>query len=163
MAVESFTFKAGGKKPYNNNKKQKETPYTKKKTWSKQKELKECDLVLSAYKNNLGKPLYIAKDKDVKYWRYIKPEEFIQDNLNKRHIDDIPVYTYGHGTKRYLNVFVSGSSKNLGKEYYGYDCEDSTVDENSPYSNERIFICWKEDLINQYEKWNEYCMKIVEK
>jgi hypothetical protein len=157
----AFNTKGEKHSPYQNNNTNNKKKFEKKELWSKKKELKDCDLVLSAYKNNLGKPLYLAKDVGVKYWRYIKPEEFLKDNLNKRHIDDFPIYVYGHGAKRYLDVFVSGSAKNLGKEYYGYEHTDPNVDENSPYSNDRIFICWKDDLIDNYNKWVDYCVKVV--
>lgn len=128
--------------------------------WSKEKETEDCDVVLSAYSNNLAKPMFVARDPDVKYFRYLSPQEFIDMKLNKRKFSDFPVYTYGHNAKRYLDIFLSGNVKNLGKEYFGYNIDLEDVDSNSPYSSDRQFVCWKDDVFNGFEKWLVYCDKV---
>lgn len=128
-------------------------------TWEKEKEKEECDLVLSAYSNNLGKPMYVARDPNVKYFRYLLPEEFIEEGYDKKPLREFPVYTYGNNEKRYLGTYLSGNVKNLGKEYYGYEYET----EEGPYPTERRFVCWSDDIINAYEKWLDYCSKINKK
>lgn len=127
------------------------TPVIKKKEkWSHKKEQTDCTLCLSAYKNQLGKLLFVANDPKEKYFRYITAKEVLEKNLNEKKPDEFQPYCYRDGEKRYLDICISSNTKSMGKEYYGYIHDDQPN-----------FVCWKEDIETKYNEWiNNYCLKI---
>jgi hypothetical protein len=137
--------------------------------WSKEKETKEAQLCLSSYKNQFGKPLYVATDPNTKYFRYIPVEEYVKDNLANRHVDDFRVYVYADDRKIFCDTLVSGSVKNMGREYFGYATSVNEIswlhknengdEEQMQFPPENQFVCWCDELFEAYDKWKIYCNK----